>query len=195
VPTFPGRMPDMKFNLVGLWLANSLHFTFLRISFIISGGAVPAALTPQRITGSVKPRPWRPLPAGWVIYGLRCFSPSISAQFGQKLPDNRRRTDDLRKMIQTRAAPRKRPEPRFSGKKFQKFRCSLPGLRISDLPAAFGSHRRPSLVLRLEPVQQLLEGFFSCPTGHRHGLKIDRRLLYWVSLSGAINLPPELRSF
>jgi hypothetical protein len=52
------------------------------------------------------------------------------------------------------------------------------------------SHRRPSLVLRLEPVQQLLEGFFSCPTGHRHGLKIDRRLLYRVSFSGTVNLPP-----
>ena len=82
---------------------------------------------------------------------------------------------------------------RFSGKNFQKFGCSLPDLRISDVPAAFAqdqSHRRPSLVLRLEPVQQLLEGFFSCPTGHRHGLKIDRRLLYRVSFSGTINLPP-----
>jgi hypothetical protein len=35
-----------------------------------------------------------------------------------------------------------------------------------------------------------LEGFFSCDAGHRHGLKIDRRLLYRTCSSGAINLPP-----
>jgi hypothetical protein len=39
------------------------------------------------------------------------------------------------------------------------------------------SRRRPSQVLRMELVQQLLEGLFSCPTGRRHSVKIDRCLL------------------
>jgi hypothetical protein len=99
--------------------------------------------------------------------------------------------DDLRKMIQTKAAP----GIQEAGKNplFWKEIPEFSDLRSSAVPTArlkISSHRRPSLVLRLEPVQQLLEGFFSCPTGHRHGLKIDRRLLYWVSFSGTINLPP-----
>jgi hypothetical protein len=56
------------------------------------------------------------------------------------------------------------------------------------------SRQGPSQVLGVELVQQLLEGFPSCPTGHRHGLKIDRRLLYRACSPGAINLPsPRLR--
>jgi hypothetical protein len=56
------------------------------------------------------------------------------------------------------------------------------------------SPRRPSQVFSMELVQQLLEGFLSCPAGHRHGLKIDRRLLYRALSSGAINLPlPRFR--
>jgi hypothetical protein len=56
------------------------------------------------------------------------------------------------------------------------------------------SRRRPSQVFSMELVQQLLEGFLSCPAGHRHGLKIDRRLLYRALSSGTINLPlPRFR--
>jgi radical SAM superfamily enzyme YgiQ (UPF0313 family) len=52
------------------------------------------------------------------------------------------------------------------------------------------SHQRQWQVFGAELIQQLLEGFFSCDAGHRHGLKIDRRLLYRACSSGAINLPP-----
>jgi hypothetical protein len=52
------------------------------------------------------------------------------------------------------------------------------------------SRHWPSQVFGMELVQQLLEGFLSCPAGHRHGLKIDRRLLYRALSSGTINLPP-----
>jgi hypothetical protein len=41
------------------------------------------------------------------------------------------------------------------------------------------SHQGPSqALLGVEPVQQLFEGFLTCPAGHRHGLKIDRRVHY-----------------
>jgi hypothetical protein len=45
-------------------------------------------------------------------------------------------------------------------------------------------------VLRLELVQKLPEGHFSCPTGRHHRGKKDWRLLNRVRSSGAINLPP-----
>jgi hypothetical protein len=38
------------------------------------------------------------------------------------------------------------------------------------------SHQGPSQALGVEFFQQFFEGFLSCPDGHRHGLKIDRRL-------------------
>jgi hypothetical protein len=49
---------------------------------------------------------------------------------------------------------------------------------------------RDSHLFSMELVQQLLEGLFSCPIGCRHGVKIDRRLLYRAPPSGTINLPP-----
>jgi hypothetical protein len=63
-------------------------------------------------------------------------------------------------------------------------------LRRSSARMRDQSRRRPSQGLGVELVQQLLEGFFSCPAGRRHSVKIDRRLLYRASSSGTINLPP-----
>jgi hypothetical protein len=56
------------------------------------------------------------------------------------------------------------------------------------------SRRWPSQVLRLELVQQLLEGLSSRPAGRHHGVKTDRRLFYRALSSGTINLPlPRFR--
>jgi hypothetical protein len=63
-------------------------------------------------------------------------------------------------------------------------------LRRSSARMRDQSRRRPSQVFSMELVQQLLEGFLSRLTGHRHGLKISRRLLYRASSPGTINLPP-----
>ena len=64
------------------------------------------------------------------------------------------------------------------------------GGKYGRLTAGDQSHQGPSQGLGVELVQQLLEGIFSCPAGHRHGLKIDRRLRYRACSPGAINLPP-----
>jgi hypothetical protein len=61
---------------------------------------------------------------------------------------------------------------------------------LAGLTAGDPSHQGPSQALGVELVQQLLEGFLSCPAGHRHGLKIDRRLRYRACSPSAINLPP-----
>jgi hypothetical protein len=52
------------------------------------------------------------------------------------------------------------------------------------------SRRGPLHALGIELLQELLEAFLSSPAGHRHGLKIDRRVRYRAWSSGAINLPP-----
>jgi hypothetical protein len=51
---FLGRMPDLKVDLVGLWLgrAKSFHFTLLRISLVISESRASLAAPQVRFFGA-----------------------------------------------------------------------------------------------------------------------------------------------
>lgn len=64
------------------------------------------------------------------------------------------------------------------------------GIVSHALLYGYGRRRAPAPLRDAELAEELLEGFFSGPVGHRHRVEIDRRNLDRLLGSGAIDLPP-----